>query len=189
MSERDIEAKEIKEEVKETIDEAGEKACEEAEKSLEESLQDELLEQKDKYVRLFAEFENYKKTMQRERVDQIKFATQGLILGLLPILDNLEHAVIAAKNEESSGSSSVLIGVEMVLKQFIEELKKFGVEVFSAKGKTFDPSCHEAMGEKESDDIEAGIVMEEYQKGYSLHGRLLRPARVVIAKKKSELES
>jgi molecular chaperone GrpE len=148
----------------------------------EESLKDELLNIKDRYLRLAADFENYKKIIQREQQNNIKYANENLIIALLPIIDSLEQAIIMAK-KSSDSKSDVLVGVEMVLKQLLDLFKKFGVEVFSAQGMPFDPARHEALSEQEADDkVNSGTVIVEYQKGYLLNGRLLRPARVAVAK-------
>lgn len=154
----------------------------EAEISAEEKLKVELDQAKDRFLRLAAEFDNFKKISKREQLNSLKFANESLISSLLPIIDNLEQAVIAGKIADES-KTSVLIGVEMVLKQLIDALQKFGVEMFSAKGQAFDPARHEAVSEQEDDSVREGTVVIEYQKGYLLNGRLLRPARVVVAKK------
>jgi molecular chaperone GrpE len=150
--------------------------------SQEEKLARELVESKDRLLRLAADFENFKKIAQREQQNGIKFANESLIVNLLPVIDNLEQAVIACKKSGDVNNNDVLIGVEMVLKQLVDVLGKFGIEVFSALGQPFDPARHEAMGEQEDGNAAVGSVLVEYQKGYLLHGRLLRPARVVIAK-------
>lgn len=150
--------------------------------SVEEKLKVELTEAKDRLLRLMAEFENYKKIAQREQQNSIKFANENLVLNLLPVIDNLEQAIIACK-KSGDANNSVLIGVEMVFKQLVDVLSKVGIELFSALNQPFDPARHEAMGEQEDASVETGTVITEYQKGYLFHGRLLRPARVVIAKK------
>lgn len=149
--------------------------------SVEENLRHEVAQTKDRLLRLAAEFENYKKISQREQLNSLKFANEGLITNLLPIVDSLEHAIAACK--KSAENNDVLVGVEMVAKQLGDVLQKHGVEVFSALGKPFDPARHEAMGEQIDDSVDEGSVVVEYQKGYFLHSRLLRPARVVIARR------
>lgn len=154
------------------------------EKSELEMLKEELAQVKDRYLRLAADFENYKKISQREQLNSIKFANENIITSLLPVVDNLEQAIKACKAAGDT-KNDVLIGVEMVLKQFVDLLGKFGVEIFSAKGQKFDPARHEAMSEQEDATVLPGIIIEEYQKGYLYNGRLLRPARVVVAKRSS----
>lgn len=139
----------------------------------------ELAETKDRLLRIAADFDNYKKTSQREQLNSIKFANEALLTNLLPIIDNLEQAVLTSQGTQKN---EVVLGVEMVLKQFKDLLEKFGVEVFSAVGKMFDPARHEALGQKEDDEVPEGTVLLEYQKGYLLNQRLLRPARVMVAR-------
>lgn len=188
-SAHDVAATQISKENQEVMDEQHQAAHDEMsaaepviECSVEEKLKAELTEAKDRLLRLMADFENYKKIAQREQQNSIKFANENLILSLLPVIDNLEQAIIACK-KSGDANNSVLIGVEMVFKQLVDVLGKVGIELFSALNQPFDPSRHEAMGEQEDASVEAGTVITEYQKGYLFHGRLLRPARVVIAKK------
>lgn len=157
---------------KETEEAKAEQAEEENPLSLE------LSETKDRLLRLAADFDNYKKTSQREQLNTIKFANEAFITNLLPIIDNLEQAVSLKTDDKND----VVLGVEMVLKQFKDLLEKAGVEIFSAMGQMFDPARHEALGQKEDDSVAEGTVVMEYQKGYLLHQRLLRPARVMVAK-------
>lgn len=154
--------------------------------SEQDKLADELLESKDRFLRLAAEFENFKKITIRERANSLKFANENLVMSILPVMDNLEQAVIAGKNSEIGAARDLLVGVDMVLKQLIESLQKFGVEFFSALGLPFDPSRHEAVCEIEDDQVAVGTVVQEYQKGCLLNGRLIRPARVAVAKKSSK---
>lgn len=168
-------------EVKTEAGQDGETACDPSEMLPEPSELDRLVEElssvKDRYLRLAAEFDNYKKIAQREQQNSVRFANEGLILGLLPIMDSLEQAMVASKKDKD-----VLMGIEMVLKQFLDLLKKFGAEVFSAEGSMFDPSRHEAVGEQVDPHKKKGQVVLEYQKGCLLNGRLLRPARVLVSK-------
>ncbi len=147
-------------------------------------MQEELGIVQDRYLRLAAEFENYKRRTEREQQTSLKFANERLLRDLLPVLDNLEHALQAA---DAASLDGIATGVKMVFKQLVETLERFGVQSFSALGKPFDPSLHEAMLEREDDSAEPGTVIEEYQKGYMLHERLVRPARVVVAKAKTLL--
>ena len=144
-------------------------------------LQGEFDELQDKYLRLGAEFENFKKRAERDRISAIRFANESLLLNFLPVLDHLEQAIHAGN--ASAETDPIVAGVEMVLKQFEDTLGKYGIKRFSAVGEKFDHSKHEAMAEKEAPEgVEPGHVIEEYQKGYFLHERLVRPARVVVAK-------
>jgi molecular chaperone GrpE len=134
----------------------------------------------DRFLRQVAEFENLKRRTAREREDLSRFANEGLIKDLLPIVDNLERAVAHAS---SGGNGKPIVeGVEMVLKGLLDVLAKHGVAQISALGQIFDPSKHEAIAQIVSDAHEPNAVVEELHKGYSLHDRLLRPALVSVAK-------
>jgi molecular chaperone GrpE len=133
----------------------------------------------DKYLRLAAEFENFKRLTQRDQREYYRFANESLLKELLPVVDNLERAIKSSK--ERMGSGGLIQGVELVLKQFLETLAKFEVRPVNSVGETFDPSRHQAVAHVESQDASGKIVVEEYQKGYLLHDRILRPAMVTVA--------
>ena len=134
----------------------------------------------DRYLRQAAELENFKKRTVRERDEAIRFANECLIKDLLPVIDNLERAIVHAKGGD--GGKPLVEGVEMVLKGFFDVLARHGVVQVSAVGQPFDPVKHEAMAQMESDKHVPNTVMVEHHKGYLLHDRLLRPALVSIAK-------
>ena len=135
----------------------------------------------DRFLRERAELENFKKRMQREKAEALRFASEPLIRELLPVVDNLERAV-----EHGSGDGqSVLAGVRLVLKSFREVLDRHGVKPIEAVGEPFDPSRHEAMAQVESTEHEPNRVVEQYHRGYLLHDRLLRPALVTVSSRKS----
>lgn len=145
-----------------------------------ETREQEAKENYDRFVRQVAELENFKKRTAREKEEAIRYANESLVKDLLPILDNLERAVEHAKGE---GNGKPLVeGVEMVLKGFLDALQKHGITQLSAAGQVFDPEKHEAMTQIESATHEPNTVIEEFQKGYSLVDRLLRPALVSVAK-------
>ncbi len=134
----------------------------------------------DKYVRLAAEFENYKRLSQRDQRDQIRYGNEQLLKELLPVVDNLERAIKAAK--DSAGSSNALVeGVELTLKQLTGTLTKFGVQSIDAVGQPFDPAAHQAVSQLPSETIPAQHVAEEYQRGYRLHDRTIRAAMVGVS--------
>lgn len=135
----------------------------------------------DRLARLQAEFENYKKRQKREREEKQRSAKESILKELLPVLDNLERAV---HHRDQDADPEVLSqGVELVLKQFRDVLARFGVEPNPALGQVFDPHLHEAMSRMETKgDPPDGTVVEEYQKGYLLDGKVLRPALVGVAK-------
>ena len=133
----------------------------------------------DRYLRLAAEFENYKRLAQKEQQEFSRFANEKLLRELLPIIDNLERAVRSAKDKGSS--DSLIKGVELTLKQFVELLTRFGVRQMTSVGEPFDPAYHQAVASVESTTAPANTVVEEHQKGYLLHDRMLRPAMVTVA--------
>jgi molecular chaperone GrpE len=133
----------------------------------------------DKYLRLAAEFENYKRVTQREQREQIRFGNEQLLRELLPVIDNLERAIRSAK--ENGGGDALVQGVELTLKQLTEALAKFGVRPIASVGEPFDPTCHQAVAQVESAAVAANTVVEEFQKGYLLHDRLLRAAMVSVS--------
>lgn len=129
--------------------------------------------------RLQAEFDNYRKRMAREQEDAVKRAGQRIITEVLPALDNLERAVAHA--EEAGGSSDLTDGVRMVLQQVLDVFAKEGVERIEPEGEPFDPNEHQAVGQAERDDVPEGTCVDMYQCGYRMHGRVLRPAAVVVS--------
>lgn len=134
----------------------------------------------DRLARVSADFDNFKKRVNREKADAIKFGNEGLLKDMLPVHDNLQRALQATSGEGSS-ESNVLEGIKLVAKQFEDALGKFGVVGFSAHGQLFDPARHEAVGARPDDDMPVHHVAEEYQRGYMLHDRLLRPALVIVS--------
>ncbi len=129
--------------------------------------------------RLQAEFDNYRKRMAREQEDAALRAGQRVISELLPALDNLERALA---HVESGGEGGELVdGVRMVLQQVLDVFGKEGVERIEPTGGPFDPAEHQAVGQAERDDVADGTVVETYQSGYRMHGRVLRPATVVVS--------
>ena len=140
---------------------------------------EEVKQLQDRVLRLAAEMENTRKRIEREKSDGICFANESLLRGLLPVVDNLERAI--QHSEQKSDSESLLEGVRMTLKAFSDLLARFGCVPFDAMGETFDPRYHEAMLQQESPGPENTVLLE-YQKGYKLHERLLRPALVVVSK-------
>jgi len=131
----------------------------------------------DRLLRTAAEFDNYRKRMDRERRDLADYTAGEAIKDLLPIIDNLERALQAAAQDDPLRK-----GVELIHKQMLEMLRKRGVTPIEALGADFDPNVHEAVTHEESDRHREGEVMEELQRGYKVGDRLLRPAMVKVAK-------
>ncbi|MCE7978865.1 MAG: nucleotide exchange factor GrpE [Nitrospira sp. NTP1] len=133
----------------------------------------------EKYLRLAAEFDNYKRLAQRDQREQIKFGNEQILKELLPVVDNLERAIKSAKG---AGSVDALTeGVELTLKQLVGALTKFGVKAVESVGQVFDPSTQQAVAQVPSDTIPENHVVEEYQKGYLLQDRILRAAMVTVS--------
>lgn len=148
-----------------------------------EKLIREAAEYKDKYTRLFAEFDNARKRMEREKLDFVKYANEGLLLEFLNILDDLERSIEAAKAKHED-YTAFLKGIEMVMAHVYEMLKKNNVKSIDSVGKKFDPHCHEVLMLEETPQAEDDVILEEFQKGYSLGDRVIRSAKVKVAKKK-----
>ncbi len=172
-----------KDEIQNTISELGRASSESKEgpdsTGTEPGSLDEIKALQDKYLRLAAEFDNYKRLSLREQRDSARFANEGLLKELLPILDNLERAVRSSKDKHRR--DGLIQGVELTLKQFMETLAKFGVRPIASVGQAFDPSRHEAVARVESNTVPAGSVVDEFQRGYYLHDRILRPAMVTVS--------
>lgn len=156
-----------------------EKEIAELKKKLEEK-EKEIKGHHDRLLRLAADFENYKKRAAKEKEDWTKFANEDLIRAILPFIDNLERAINHAEKVADTG---VLIeGVRLTIQQLLQVLNRFGLSSFESVGKPFDPNVHEAMLVVETDEHEPNQVVEEFQKGYLLNDRLLRPATVSVSK-------
>ena len=133
----------------------------------------------DKYLRLAAEFDNYKRLIQRDQRDQIRFGNEHLLKELLPVVDNLERAI---KSSREGGGSDVLIqGVDLTLKQLTGALTRFHVVPVETVGRPFDPATHQAVTSIESEKIPKQHVVDELQRGYLLHDRILRAAMVSVS--------
>jgi len=137
----------------------------------------------DRLVRVSADFDNFKKRAAREKQDAIKYAAEGVLLRLIPVLDNFEAALAATTSGEAAGLQAFKSGVGMIHQQFRNALAEAGVEEIEATGKPFDPNLHEAVMEEDSSAVPEGQVLRQTRKGYKLRERLLRPASVIVARK------
>ena len=149
-----------------------------------EQREQEAKENYDRLLRVSAEFENYKKRTSRELEEFRKFANQSLIKELLSVVDNLELAMNSTNGHETI-DQGLLQGLEMTHKEILKVFEKFNVKPIVAIGEVFDPTFHEAVMQEETDDYEANTVINELQKGYMIHTRLLRPSMVVVARPKA----
>lgn len=145
----------------------------------ERRLAHELEAQKERYLRLRADFDNFRKRAERERAEVERYALVEPLRSLLPVVDNLERALAAAA--PVSGAEDLKRGVEMTLRQLEETLRRFGLAAVPALGERFDPSVHEAVMHEESEDVTSPTVSAELQRGFRLNDRLLRPAMVKVA--------
>ncbi|MCA9541405.1 MAG: nucleotide exchange factor GrpE [Myxococcales bacterium] len=141
------------------------------------ALQRQLEEWKTRAYRSAADLDNLRKRFQKERDELRKFGVEGLIKDLLPVVDNLERAM-----SHASSGDGLIEGVKMVLRQFTQTMGRYGAEPFDAVGQPFDPTLHEAMTQMVSTEVEPGHVSSVFQRGWMLHGRLVRPAMVIVAK-------
>lgn len=168
---------------KEETEVEGSEVIEEVPVDEKDRLTAELQEINDKYLRLYAEFENYKKRVNKDKEELVKYGNESLLYELLPVIDNLEMALKHASNNVSSG---LVQGVEITLKELQRILEKFGLIAIEANNKPFDPLVHHAMTQIERDDIDEKIVVEEFRKGYMLRDKVLRPSLVAVSKKPVE---
>ncbi len=138
----------------------------------------------EKLQRVSADYANYQKRVPKQISDTIAYEKEMIIKSLLPVLDNFEHTL---QNAHSAVDANVFVeGVQIIYKQMLDILKSHGVEKIKAIGETFDPALHEAIMQKVDTDKEENIVLEEFQKGYKLNGRVIRPSKVVVNKPESE---
>ena len=161
-------------------DAADPKAAEPTEDSLLGQLQTDLDRFRDLALRSQADFENFRKRAAREKEDAVKYANASFLERLIPILDNFELGLNAARG--SAAESPILAGMDMVAKQLNDFLLSSGVEPVNGEGQPFDPNLHEAVAHEESATVAEGVVVRQLRRGYKLRDRLLRPATVVVSK-------
>lgn len=149
-----------------------------------EAKEQEAKETYDRLLRVSADFENYKKRAARELDDFRKFANQSLLKEMLSVVDNLELA-INSSNDGEKPDQSLIEGLNLTLNEILKVFERFNVKPIEARGKNFDPAFHEAVMREETDDYPENTVISEFQKGYLIHDRLLRPAMVVVAMPKT----
>jgi molecular chaperone GrpE len=146
-----------------------------------QELKDQAAAEKDKALRLSAEFENFKKRKQREIDDFKKFANEMVFKQLLSVVDNLERAIVSA--EDASDDASLLEGVKLTHKDIIKLFESFNVKPVEAENQPFNPNFHQAVTQEENNELPDNTVTAVLQKGYTLHDRLIRPAMVVVSKR------
>ena len=194
MAEKDLEKENLEDEAvqNEAVEEQNENVKnQEAEKSAEETsdncddkvkkLEAELEEWKNSYTRKLAEFQNFTKRKENEVAEMRKYASEGIIVKLLDNIDNLERAVDASK--ESQNFDSLIEGVNMILNNLKNLLTEEGVEEIEAAGKEYDPYEHKAMITENKEELNDNVVVQVFQKGYKMKGKVVRPAMVTVNKK------
>ena len=148
------------------------------------SAAEEIHKYRDLALRSQAELDNFRKRVIREKEDAIRFANTSLLERLLPVVDNFELGLEAAKT--ATDAQSIALGMSMVQKQLLDFLKDSGVEILATEGQAFDPNLHEAVSHQPHAEIPDGHIIQQLRKGYKLKDRLLRPATVVVSKGPSE---
>ncbi|KIL53420.1 heat shock protein GrpE [Jeotgalibacillus alimentarius] len=176
MSEKEVQQETTEELNQDAAVESEETA--ETETAVEENWQQKAEEAEDKYLRLRAEFDNYRRRIQKENETLQKYRAQNVVTGILPALDNFERALnIETTNDESA---SLLKGMQMVHSSLLEALKAEGVEMIESVGQQFDPNLHQAVMQVSEEGTESNTVIEELQKGYKLKDRVIRPSMVKV---------
>ena len=165
-----------------SVESVGSKESEETEEDLLEKERSHARNMEERFLRVNAEFENYKKRIVRENSERFKYFNLDLIKELLPSLDNLERAITHAKSENKD-FDSMIEGLEMVNKMTHEVFEKFGVSRVNTVGEVFDPNIHQAVGVVQSDSVPENHIVEECLGGYLLHDRIIRPAMVRVSGK------
>src|SRR5215469_3772726 len=137
----------------------------------------------ERLLRTTADFDNFKKRAAREKQEAIRYANEELLEKLIPVMDNFDAALSAAKTSQGDNAQSLQTGVAMIFQQLRKVLTESGLEEVDAAGQKFDPNLHEAVSQQETKDVPEGQVVQQLRKGYKLRDRLLRPATVIVAKK------
>lgn len=144
------------------------------------ALEQEKNELSDRLLRTMAEFDNYRKRATREKEGLVKYGTERIAFEILPVVDNFERAL--EQSHQATDPGAVVDGLKMILKQLMAALEKFEIKPFTSIGEQFNPEIHEAMAQQEHPDHEDNTVIEQFQKGYMLGERMLRPARVLVSR-------
>lgn len=166
-------------EATETPEEDNAPEAEKTEEKSEEKTEEKADDGNEKYVRLMAEFQNYKKRVAKEKSDIREYATEKLVMELLPVLDNFERALAASAEDDPAGYAK---GMELIFTQMVTELQKSGLAEVEAEGQDFDPTKHNAVMTEENEELESGKVSKVLQKGYALNDKVIRPSMVAVTK-------
>lgn len=166
-------------EATETPEEDNAPEAENTEEKAEEKTEEKADDGNEKYVRLMAEFQNYKKRVAKEKNDIREYATEKLVMELLPVLDSFERALAASAEDDPAGYAK---GMELIFTQMVTELQKSGLAEVEAEGQDFDPTKHNAVMTEENEELESGKVSKVLQKGYALNDKVIRPSMVAVTK-------
>lgn len=166
-------------ETSETPEEDNAPEAEKTEEKAKEKTEEKADDGNEKYVRLMAEFQNYKKRVAKEKNDIREYATEKLVMELLPVLDNFERALAASAEDDPAGYAK---GMELIFTQMVTELQKSGLAEVEAEGQDFDPTKHNAVMTEENEELESGKVSKVLQKGYALNDKVIRPSMVAVTK-------
>lgn len=139
---------------------------------------------KAKYFYIAAEMDNYRKRMEREKENLLKYGNEKVLSDLLQVVDNFERTIEMLKPDVDQKVKNIVTGLDMVRKQFIDALSKHGLTPVDSVGKDFDPNFHEALAQEYAEGKKPNEIVKEFQKGYTLNGRLIRPSKVVVASDK-----
>ena len=192
LSEGSSVAEEVANETPGELPPVGDQELNEEIKLLEEKLKEsenKIKEQNEKYLRQLAEFDNFRKRIEKEKGESLQFANERLLKELLPVLDHLEMTIDHAENFKSADAEPLVTGVSLVIKQFVGVLEKFGVTPITGEGKEFDPHLQESVGMVDSEKYPGGTVVTVLRKGYKLQHRVIRAALVNISKGSPEEEN
>lgn len=147
-----------------------------------DKLKKEAQEWKDKFYYLAAEMDNLKRRVEKEKENLLKFGSENILKGMIEVIDNFDRTLDMIKKDEDEKVKNIVVGIEMVNKMFLDSLKKFGLEQLDCLGDEFDPNFHEAMAQQEAEGKKQGEIIQVFEKGYMLNGRLIRAAKVIVAK-------
>jgi molecular chaperone GrpE len=136
---------------------------------------------KAKYFYMLAEMDNMRKRFERDKENSLKFGLENILRDLIEVVDNFERTTDMLRADQDKKIQNIVVGIDMVRKQFLDTLSKSGLTQVASLGKVFDPNFHEAMGMEAHDTAKENEVIKEYQKGYTLNGRLVRAAKVILA--------
>ncbi|MFO0689225.1 MAG: nucleotide exchange factor GrpE [Myxococcota bacterium] len=157
-------------------------------KRLHEQKIEESAEQRDQFLRLQAEFDNFRRRSLKEKQESLRYGHQNLVKDLLSAVDNLERALEHGAQNAGSEVRGVLDGIALVHREILTAFEKHGVTQLDAQGQTFDPAVHEAIGQIPSAEVAANVVLQVLQKGYVIHDRMIRPSRVLVSREPTPQE-